>query len=82
MSPHHDNIRERTLNNENLAGPEPHVTSGHNHHSLKDRTQIENLTAPTPRMDGDAPIEKDFSSIGMHTFPLLQLLMPVYYTDA
>jgi hypothetical protein len=67
MAPHYDTLHEKTLNNENLAGSEPHVTSGHNHHDLHDRTHMnENLTAPTPRMDSEAPIEKDFSNNGMH----------------
>ena len=55
-----DALRESTMNNTNLAGPEPRVNGGHNHHNLHDRTHMnENLTAPTPRV-GD-PLEKDFS---------------------
>lgn len=57
-------IHDRTLNNENLAGPEPRAT-GSNHNNLFDRTQNnENLTAPGPRLDSIAPLEKDFSQNG------------------
>lgn len=66
MSGHAD-IHDRTLNNENLAGPEPRAV-GSNNHNIFDRTQNnENLTAPIPgsRLDSIAPLEKDFSQNGM-----------------
>lgn len=72
MSHHNESLRERTLNNENLAGPEPHLEGGSNHHNVRDRTlNNENLTAPTPRMDGDAPLEKDFSPNGTGNLAIL-----------
>jgi uncharacterized protein len=74
MSNNHSSIHDRTLNNENLAGPEPHLNGhGNNHHNLRDRTlNNENLTAPTPRMESDHPLEKDFSpdGNGKHTLIL------------
>ncbi|KAJ4359855.1 uncharacterized protein N0V89_000411 [Didymosphaeria variabile] len=62
MANQHENLRERTLNNENLAGPEVNRGGvGGNHANLMDRTHNnENLTAPTP--DLSAPLEKDFSN--------------------
>ncbi|CAI6337213.1 unnamed protein product [Periconia digitata] len=59
MSYHHESLREKTLNNENLAGPHANYQGiGDNHSNLHDRTMNnENLTAPSP----DAPLEKDFS---------------------
>ncbi|KAL1594374.1 hypothetical protein SLS60_010134 [Paraconiothyrium brasiliense] len=62
MAHQHESLRERTLNNENLAGPEINRGGvGGNHGDLMDRTHNnENLTAPTP--DLSAPLEKDFSN--------------------
>jgi len=54
----HESVRERTLNNENLAGPRVNEAGvGHNHHDLHDRTQNnQNLTPASP------VLEKDFSN--------------------
>lgn len=62
MANQHESLRERTLNNNNLAGPEINRAAiGGDHADLSNRTQNnENLTAPTP--DLSAPLEKDFSS--------------------
>lgn len=59
--PHHEGIREKTLNNENLAGPHINRDGINGDHSdLVNRTHNnENLTAPTP--DRSIPLEKDFS---------------------
>lgn len=63
MEPHHETLRERTMNNENLAGPEINragVTGDHT--SLSGRTQHnENLTAPLHPDVTSPPLEKDFS---------------------
>lgn len=67
MSHHHQNLQDRTLNNENLAGPEPLLQARNGHSNLYDRTQNnENLTppSPAPRLDSIAPLEKDFSQNG------------------
>lgn len=62
---HHDinNLRERTLNNENLAGPEVNRAGvGGNHADLHDQTLMnENLTPPMSGMTSP-PLEKDFSN--------------------
>ncbi|PVI06299.1 hypothetical protein DM02DRAFT_649812 [Periconia macrospinosa] len=59
MSHHHESLREKTMNNENLAGPQINYEGiGDNHSNLHDRTaNNENLTAPSR----DGPLEKDFS---------------------
>lgn len=63
MANYNDNLRERTMNNENLAGPEINragVTGDHT--SLSGRTQNnENLTAPLQPDMTSPPLEKDFS---------------------
>lgn len=63
METHHESLRERTMNNENLAGPEINragVTGDHT--SLSGRTQNnENLTAPLQPDVTSPPLEKDFS---------------------
>lgn len=63
MAHNHDSLRERTLNNENLAGPEINRAGvGNNHSDLHDRTRNnENLTAPVPDMTSPT-LEKDFST--------------------
>lgn len=65
MTSNHESLHDRTLANENLAGPEPHLSAGSNgHHNIRNSTlNNENLTAPTPRLD-DVPLEKDFSRNG------------------
>ncbi|KAF2443270.1 hypothetical protein P171DRAFT_58848 [Karstenula rhodostoma CBS 690.94] len=62
MAHHNESLRERTLNNENLAGPEINRAGvSEDHADLIDRTHNNgNLTAPT--LDMSAPLEKDFSN--------------------
>ncbi|KAJ4291634.1 hypothetical protein N0V90_009529 [Kalmusia sp. IMI 367209] len=64
MSQHDESLRERTLNNENLAGPEMNGAGvGGDHHNLHDQTaKNENLTAPTPPDMTSPVLEKDFSN--------------------
>lgn len=68
MPPPHANgatIRESTLNNENLAGPEPHMPTVNNHNGFHNQTlNNENLTSPPTQRDMGAPLEKDFSHNG------------------
>lgn len=70
MSHNHDSLRERTLNNENLAGPEPYLNGVETHRCTVHNGILnnENLAAPTPRVD-DAPLEKDFSQNGSSSYP-------------
>lgn len=59
MSNQHESLHEKTLNNENLAGPQVNYNGvGGNHSNLHDRTaNNQNLTPPSP----GAPLERDFS---------------------